>query len=601
MKHLGNLAIIGTGATTVYLLNHMERHADVLRGYIDSITLFDKTKITGCGMPYHPETTDRYNMANISSEELPELPETFIEWLQNQKPEQLREWEINPETLNESEVYPRIPLGQYLRAQYKALKKAIINHGIPIKEIRETRIADIAPLEDNSLLELIDTKNVRRKFHTVLISTGHHWSEEDKPDVGYYQSPWPMSKLIPGEGELYNFPIGTLGASLSAFDVLSSLAHRHGKFEPIENDQFIYHPAPGTENFKIVMHTSKGWLPHLQFDQDEPFREIYRHVSRDDLLALQDKDGFLRLETYFDKVCRPALITAYQKDKMPEMVTFLKNPKNKLAAYTKKAGKDHQYKDAFAGMRGEMAAARESVLNHKPIHWQEVLDDLMFTLNFHAELMPAEDHQAFRKNMMPFLMSVIAAMPLPSAEMMLAMHKAGALEIVPGYVDVQPGEDDQGGVAVTVENNGQTSVMHYKIFVDCSGQKPLELSEYPFPTLVEGQHVSRARAIFAEPEKANLEDEHVFQLDSNLCLHIGGIEIDSSYRVVAEDGTPDDHIYDLAFPHTSGLRPYSYGLQACDAAADIVVSSWLRAIETHSPLTGEITETTKIYQQISPN
>ncbi len=600
MKHLGNIAIIGTGATTVYLLNHIEKNADTLRGYIDSITLFEKTKVTGCGMPYHPETTDRYNMANISSEELPNLPETFYEWLKNQEPENLRNWEINPDSLDESEVYPRLPLGQYLRAQYKALKKAITDQGIPIKEICETHILDIQPHQDGTSLDIIDSKANSRHFNTVLISTGHHWAEEDKPDIGHYQSPWPMSKLLPKENALYNFPIGTLGASLSAFDVLSSLAHRQGKFESIENDRFLYHPKPGTEDFKIVMHTSKGWLPHLQFDQDEPFRELYRHVTRDELQALQDDEGFLRLETYFDKVCRPALITAYQKDEMPDMVTFLENPKNSLADYTKKASKDHQYKDAFAGMRSEMAAARDSVLNHKPIHWQEILDDLMFTLNFHAELMPAEDHLAFRKQMMPFLMSVIAAMPLPSAEMMLAMHDVGALEIIPGYVDVQPKSGEDGGVTVTVENEGNTTAMHYKMFIDCSGQKPLELSEYPFPTLVDGQHVSRARAIFADPKNGDLDDEHVFQLGSSLCLHTGGIEIDSSYRVVAEDGTPDDRIYDLAFPHTTGPRPYSYGLQACDAAADIVISSWLRSIKTHKPISGEITEVTKIYKEITP-
>ena len=58
--------------------------------------------------------------------------------------------------------------------------------------------------------------------------------------------------------------------------------------------------------------------------------------------------------------------------------------------------------------------SEESVLEHKPIHWKETIDDLIYTLNFHAELMPAEDHLTLKSLVMPFLMNVIAAMP-PSA------------------------------------------------------------------------------------------------------------------------------------------------------------------------------------------
>ena len=38
-------------------------------------------------------------------------------------------------------------------------------------------------------------------------------------------------------------------------------------------------------------------------------------------------------------------------------------------------------------------------------------------------------------------------------------------------------------------------------------------------------------------------------------------------------------IYDIAAPHTSGLRPYSYGLQACNHTAAIVVQAWVEEIK----------------------
>ena len=56
-------------------------------------------------------------------------------------------------------------------------------------------------------------------------------------------------------------------------------------------------------------------------------------------------------------------------------------------------------------------------------------------------------------------------------------------------------------------------------------------------------------------------------------LQTGGVAVDAAYRVIRCDGTPEPGIYDLAFPHTSGTRPYSYGLQACSATGRIMVAA----------------------------
>ncbi len=602
MKHLGNLAIIGTGASTIYLLHHIRCAAEILRPYIDSITLFERSGLAGCGMPYSPETTDRFNMSNISSEEIPTLPQTLYEWLDSQSARQLESWGIDKATLNESEVYPRLPLGQYLHAQYENIIRGLTESGITLHEVVSCEIADISERKKADGLRIADADGKLRNFDSVMISTGHSWKEEDRPDVGYFGSPWPIFKLLPAEGEFHNFTIGTLGASLSAFDVVSSLAHRHGTFSQTKDDRMVFTPHPGTENFKLTLHSMKGWLPHLQFDQDEPFREIYRHTDRKGLLALLDEDGYLRIATFFDKVCRPALSTAFEKDDMAEIVSLLKNPDFGLEDFIAKMSAGHDYNDAFAGMRKEMGDARESVLNHKPVHWKEVIDDLMYCLNYHAELMPAEDHITLRKTVMPFLLSVIAAMPLPSGEMILALHAAGKLDLVSGKVSIDEKREVPGQAAVTVEEDGKTRNISYGMFVDCSGQKPLELEDYPFPSLVETGAVSSARAVFCDPKAAEkmIDSGHgdkVVREGESYLLQTGGIEIDASYRVVGSDGQPNDHIYDIAFPHTSGIRPYSYGLQACSATAGIVVESWLRSIKTLTPVPGDPVATTPVYEE----
>ncbi|MEO7723490.1 MAG: hypothetical protein ABIU29_02190, partial [Chthoniobacterales bacterium] len=69
--------------------------------------------------------------------------------------------------------------------------------------------------------------------------------------------------------------------------------------------------------------------------------------------------------------------------------------------------------------------------------------------------------------------------------------------------------------------------------------------------------------------------EKLIQENGNLAYAIGGVDIDRGYRVVGEDGRASERIFDIAFPHTSGERPYSYGLQACNDTARILVMGWL--------------------------
>ncbi|MES2657959.1 MAG: FAD/NAD(P)-binding protein [Verrucomicrobiota bacterium] len=599
MNHPRHLAIIGSGASAIYLLKHLLDEAGLLGSDLGIISIFEKSGVTGIGMPYNPATTDRYNMSNISSEELPGLPVTFGDWLRQQEPSLLWELGVENAEIRDSEVYSRLALGRYLNVQYRTIIKSLAEAGIEIHEFPGCEIVEVACVSPRGGVMLETREGVLHPCDRVVIATGHHWTGEDKPAEGFYASPWPIWKLLPAEGEYHDFAIGTLGASLSAFDVISSLAHRHGEFLE-ESGALAFHPFPGTENFKIIMHSAQGLLPHLQFDQDEPLREIYRHVDRDGLLALVDEDGFLRLDTYFDKVCRPALAKAFAKDRMSEMVALLEDPQFDFAEFVEKMTDKHDYPNAFEGMCYEMIEARKSVSEHRPIHWKEVIDDLMYTLNFHAELMPAEDHLALRSYVMPFLMNVVAAMPLESANILLALYDAGKLDLVAGKVEIEENQQREGRTTITVENEGKNNSLSYQMFVDCSGQKPLELEDYPFQGLVKSGCVRRAHTRFSDAENAasipEEKKELLFQDGANLCFPTGGVDVDAAYRLVNSGGTADPRLCDIAFPHTSGVRPYSYGLQACSDTSEILVKAWVEELVSGTPVKGDVTNMTEIYQ-----
>lgn len=595
-----NIAIIGSGATALYFINHIAEHLRIFNTIIDEISIFEKGALMGIGMPYNPETTDIYNLANISSEEIPELPTSFGDWLRGQDTALLKSWNIVNLPIDDTKVYSRISLGAYFQDQYNNIIKKLCEGGILVHQLKEEEVIDIETVNEQVIIKT--SKGTTREFEKVIIATGHHWSEGDNLDIGYYSSPWPIQKLLPSPGNFYNFTIGTLGASLSAFDVVTSLAHRHGRFSKI-NGELNYKLYSEAKGFKISMHSSGGWLPHLQYEQEFPMREIYRHVKKEKMLSLIDKDGFLRIHTFFDKVCRNALIKAFERDQKFEMASKLKEERINFKEFVELMSLEHEYSDSFEGMRKERIEARNSIKNNKPIYWKETLDDLMYCLNFHAELLPAEDHLFFRNEVMSFLMNVIAALPLSSADILLALYDADCIELVTGKVEVMEDAVNKNRTHIKVEQEDGTKIpLDYIMFVNCAGQKNIDLEQFPFTSLIKGGKVRKARAQFEKvktsielPESVNRE--LIFTDQDKLSLYTGGIDVDAAYRLIDEDGTPNNNIFDISFTHTSGCRPYSYGLQACSATSKILTEVWLSAISERSEINVEIEKITSIYTE----
>jgi uncharacterized NAD(P)/FAD-binding protein YdhS len=601
-KIMKKIAIIGSGATAIYLLKHLMDNTDVLKNHIEEVAIFEKGDILGMGMPYNPHTTDLYNLSNIASEELPELIITFVDWLKMQDKKTLKKLGLANQEISKSEVYNRLTLGQYLQAQYRDIIQKLISDGIAVEEHPNSEVIDMEYVNKTQQVTIKIANGDTYTFDKVVVATGHIWTEKDNVETGYYASPWPIQKILPKEGKFHNFKIGTLGASLSAFDVASSLSRRHGEFKTDKTGKMTFHPFEGAENFSIALHSANGWLPNLQYEQEEPMREIYRHLTRDKIFKIIDSEGYLRIDTFFDEVCRPALTTAFKKDKMKNMVEKLNDDDYSMSDFINDMTIKHEYANAFEGMRFEMIEAKASVENNKPIHWKEVIDDLMYALNFHAELMPAEDHLYFQKQIMPFLMNVIAAMPLPSGNLLLALYDAKKLEIVTGYATVSE-EHKKGLTTVNVKDGEALYPIDYKMFIQCGGQKPLNIDDYPFKSLVEKGIVRKARVKFSEESEAkNLlktdKKELVLKKNSEYYFAAGGIDIDASYRVIGENDKPNNSIHDITFTHITGIRPYSYGLQACSATSHILVQAWVKSLEENVEIVGNIEEISELYEVI---
>lgn len=592
------IAVIGSGATALYLLKQLHHHAGRFRPFIGSVAVFERSDVAGAGMPYHPRATDRYNLCNISSRELPDLGLAFSEWLLQQDSERLSGWGIVRETIDQDAVYPRVALGTYFVDRYDWIVRELSAMGLKVVTRLNCEVTDLCDDPASGVVKVETANGAVFDFERVFVCAGHHWKVNDVPRAGYYGSPWPIAKLLPSREEVYNCEIGTLGASLSAFDVVSSLSHRHGAFA--KNDQGLsFTPRRNCGDFKIRLHSVEGWLPQLQFQQREPRRVIYRHVSREAMLALRGVDGWLRLASYFDEVCRPALHAAFERDDRKDVAARLSDKAYSIDSFVQQMTADHAGSDPFAVMGAELRQAHRLERQHRPVHWKEVFDDLMYTLNFHAEFMPAEDHRTLHSVIMPFLLNVMAALPLESARILLALHQAGRVEIAPGRVTSVVKDEAGGETGVTVQNGETVSTRAYPMFIDCSGQKSLSLEEYPFRTLVEQGAVREARVGFARDSWESSRRSNG-KMGINGEMHgyeVGGIDIDGVYRVISQCGRPNPRIHELSFPRTSGMRPYSYGLQSCSDTAAIAAVSLLKALEERQPRRGDAEAVTKIYEE----
>ncbi|QDP84573.1 hypothetical protein FNJ88_03050 [Chryseobacterium sp. SNU WT5] len=598
---LSNIALIGSGPTALYVLKYIWEHIDILKSQIKKITIFERDKVLGMGMPYHPKTTDIFNLANISSEEIPMLQESFGDWLRRQDSDLLKKMNVTDFPIKDSEVYSRVALGHYFEEQFRKLIVALVSKGVEVVEKVKCEVVDVSTDPENKEVTIIDCHQDEYQFSSIIIANGHEWKEEDQPDAGYFASPWPIHKLIPKNEAGYNFPVGTLGASLSAFDVVTSLAHRHGEFSKVDR-KLTFKINEGNPDFRLVLHSAEGWLPHLQYEQKEPIREIYRHFTRSMLLDLIDDNGLIRIEQFFDKLCRPALITAFRKDKILDVAMKLEDSNFTFKDLVEVMADKHEYVNSFEGMKKEMVTAKNSVYNNIPIYWMETLDDLMYSLNYHADLLPAEDHLFFHKEIMSFLMNVIAALPLQSAEILLALYEADCIELKPGFVEFPDDAFKNGKTKISVKaTDDKTEDLEYKIFVNCGGGTKLELADYPFQSLVKEGVVSVATSkCISQKDCADLlkeeEQDRLIKTANGAEMKLSGIQIDSSYRTVNKKGLANHFLYDINFTHTGGLRPYSYGLQACSATSLIMVESWLAEITDNKEMSAEIETITELYE-----
>jgi uncharacterized NAD(P)/FAD-binding protein YdhS len=282
MRRIG---IVGSGPMAGYALRHLITSEVPL-----SITIFEATDTAGCGMPYRAGMNADEMYCNAFSKEIPIYTQSLALWLKDQPKAFLDRWNLTPHDIDSRSFYPRVLLGEYLKAEFVALCEKGRNRGHDITVRAGHTVTDIEPSEtETRCTGDSHDGHFAMSFDDIIIATGHDWPKHPDIDGVALVSPWPYSNIT----KLAPKRIGILGSSLSAIDVLVALGLEHGEFLE-SNGRIAWFVADGAEDLHITMISRNGIMPESDFFYPYPFEPL-RHITPEavDLEIAKGPNGLL--------------------------------------------------------------------------------------------------------------------------------------------------------------------------------------------------------------------------------------------------------------------------------------------------------------------
>lgn len=560
------IALVGGGPSALFVYKRLVESGESRL----HITIYEKKKQLGSGMPYSTEGACDEHVTNVSDNEIPAIVTSVEEWIQTTSPEVQQRFRINEENFNQYKVLPRLLFGEYLSAQFALLVEMADRRGIQTIIQQDTEVLDVIDNTEKRETTVVTNQGSDR-FDAVVICTGHTWPKRDEGRVpGWFDSPYPPAKLW----QTANEPVAIKGSSLTAIDAVRTLARANGRFHTDEKGRLRYQRAGASENFRLVLHSLGGLLPALRVHLADT------HLSKETVLSAEEvaearalNDGFIPLDYLFRRNFKEPLrqrdpdFYARIKDlTLEEFVDSMMNLREKL--------------DPITLLKAEYAEAETSIRRQQPVPWKEMLAVLSFAMNYPAKYLPAEDMLRLKNVLMPLISVVIAFVPQSSARELLALHEAGVLSVqaVDRNSKVVPREEG-GAIYHFIDDDGVPQAIPYSLYVDCTGQPAMQYQDFPFQGLVEGKVVSEAMLPFRSGEKGKQEKEqgnrNVVQQQAQWYLKLPGIAINDHFQVLNQYNVASPKVFIMAVPYIAGFNPDYSGLDFCEAASARIVEHLL--------------------------
>lgn len=537
-----SIAFVGAGPTTLYTLQALVERAT--RPF--AATIFEEQARAGLGTPYRPGWNDPAMLSNIASIEIPPLAETLVAWLARQPPARLAAMGIDPHGIDERAFYPRLALGAFFLEQFDALVARARANGAEITIRPRCRVRDVIPQDDG--LTLVVAPHGRaaceQRFDQVVLATGHQWPDEPEARPGYFLSPWPATALarIPAD------EVGIRGSSLTAIDAAVALAGGHGSFVEAADAPLTYRPDPGAERFHLTMMSRKGLLPEADFFHPLPYEplSICTPAAIERLIA-QGQDDLLDQAFALFKQELAAADPAYARR--------IDLPRLDLEGFEERYFAERAAVDPFVWAERNLAEARRNYATQTTVAWRYAILRLHEVI---APLVPHLDPDAFgrfSRHFKPVFVDDYATVPHLSIERMLALHRAGKLDIRALGDDYRIDSHRAEGGAVLHVGGERVA---FPAFVEATGQRPLPARDFPFPSLRRAGIVRDAEA-------------------GEAAAGTRGIVVNDRFHPISDEHAAD-RLFCLSLPYLLGRHPFIQGITSSHEMGAVVGEALAHAI-----------------------
>jgi len=521
------IAIVGGGPTAVYTVKNLLQKAELF-----DITLFEAGMVAGCGIPYSEEHNSPEMMANITSIEIPPVLTSVADWVRSADAGLLRRFGIDRAAVGDRDFYPRILIGAYYTEQLRQLLAAGEAAGHVLRIETQTRVLDIDPARSGFTVFIERAQGkARRRFDGVIMATGHRTDFEKPTRQGrLYRSPYPVQALRLGDDRAAL----VLGSSLSGIDAVVALASRYGRFAG-EGDSLVYTPKASAP-LRLVMASRKGIIPDADFFYPIPEEPLLIFTSAR-LLALQKhgKTGFLS-----------RAMALFKRQLVADDPGFLEQLR--IARFTPEAFARGYF--AFRQSRHGMGAVadnlRESVQNYRDrriVMWRYTLMRAHEVFSQIVPFLDRGDLKRFRRHLVPVFADAYGCVPHLSIRRLLALHKAGCLEVAALGTD---GTIQFGAGVFRLQIAGKEQ--SFQTFIDARGQETASLRELGFARLDQAVEAKD----FLRRSDADSDDDQ--------------------FRIPLGQRHSAD-IFCISIPVMMQRYPFSQGLVACSEAAEVVAEA----------------------------
>jgi uncharacterized NAD(P)/FAD-binding protein YdhS len=369
-------------------------------------------------------------------------------------------------------------------------------------------------------------------FTHAILATGHDWPDDPEDDPSLFVSPW--TGLM--EAEVGAAAVGIVGTSLSGIDAAMAVACQHGRF--VEGETLGFTLYPGSEALKITLMSRNGVLPEVDFYCPLPYRPL-RHFTEGALAGAAEEGSEGLLDRLF------ALFREEIAEEDPDWAEA-----SELAQQTPDSFADHYFAprleaDTFVWAERNLQETERDAKARRTVAWRYAILRMHEPMERMVAQLDEADRARFAGLKRVFIDNY-AAVPPQSIRRMLALHRAGCVEVLALGDDYQMEREE--GVTRVVTTEGQEA--RFDVLIDARGQRALTAADLPFPTL-------RGLMVAAGEEVA----------------------MDAGFGLVAE-GVPEGRVFLPASPYLLSRLPFVQGITA---SADLGETVARRILQDQEP------------------